>query len=151
MESSTAVRTTTSASPPSLALRLKLNPSLCFNFADAPEVFATPSRGTGDAFAATAARLFGLLAPVIKNCRSPSLSSLRRVHPRLTLSFFLFPSSQGDPRTTRPQYSFLLLSLWSLGCSCSLFPSRPQERPLSRFLSSVHLSPLLRFALFLSG
>ncbi|KAL7415759.1 MFS general substrate transporter [Mrakia frigida] len=33
----------------------------------APEVFATPSRGTGDAFTATAARIAGLMAPVIKN------------------------------------------------------------------------------------
>ncbi|KAL7415738.1 MFS general substrate transporter [Mrakia frigida] len=33
----------------------------------APEVFATPSRGTGDAFAATASRLAGILAPIIKN------------------------------------------------------------------------------------
>jgi hypothetical protein len=32
----------------------------------APEVFPTPVRGTGDALAATANRVFGLLAPIIK-------------------------------------------------------------------------------------
>lgn len=34
-------------------------------FGYSPEVFPTPSRGTGDALAATANRMTGILAPII--------------------------------------------------------------------------------------
>lgn len=34
-------------------------------FGYSPEVFPTPSRGTGDALAATANRIAGILAPII--------------------------------------------------------------------------------------
>jgi len=71
---------------------------------DAPEVFATPSRGTGDAFAATASRLAGILAPIIKNCElASSLSShFSRVKTDSPSFSFCFCSFRGTLRKQIP-------------------------------------------------
>lgn len=57
-------------------------------FADgyAPEVFPTPSRGTGDALAAAASRITGIFAPVIAvRCSMQSIQPLlTKVNERFT-------------------------------------------------------------------
>ena len=48
-------------------------------FTDAPEVFPTPHRGTGDAIAAATGRIFGLFAPIIAGSFESTFSFARRL------------------------------------------------------------------------